>query len=55
VFLITRHGRDVYVPKYPVIEMILGRGNKKSSELNHSRLYLCIQVVGSQAISVASA
>jgi len=37
------------------LRLILQRGNKKSSELNHSRLYLCMQVVGSQAISVASA
>jgi hypothetical protein len=33
-FLITRHGRDVYLPKYALIEIDLGRASKTASSAN---------------------
>ena len=34
VFLITRHGRDVYIPKYSLIEIDFGRVNETSAAAN---------------------
>jgi hypothetical protein len=34
VFLITRHGRDVYMPKYSLIEIDFGRVNETSAAAN---------------------
>lgn len=34
-FLITRHGRDVYLPKYALIEIELGRVSETASNEKH--------------------
>jgi len=35
-FLLTRHGRDVYLPKYALIEIDLGRAGKTASPANRN-------------------
>jgi hypothetical protein len=35
IFLVTRHGRDVYLPKYAVIKIDFGRVNETAAAANH--------------------
>jgi hypothetical protein len=34
VFLVTRHGRDVYLPKYSLIAIDFGRANDSAAAAN---------------------